>query len=98
MNQRLAKYQRATFALLIGLALMLATVACAQKQSQPNDRFSRRPQPGTPALDFVLRSTAGETIRASALWTNKPTLTETLTYQEATAATSRFFRLKCVQQ
>ena len=83
MNPRLTKYQRATFALLIGLALMLATIVSAQSQSpsagdqqspRANDRFSHGPQPGTTAPEFTLKTINGETVRVSALWTSKPTL------------------------
>jgi hypothetical protein len=61
------------FVLLFGYAFTGFT----QTDSRParrDSRFEHGPKPGSAAPDFELKTVDGKTLRASALWSNKPTV------------------------
>lgn len=64
------------------IACCLALIACGtpdlfaqnRARARRGDRFDKGPKPGAVAPDFELKSVDGKTVRASALWSNQPTL------------------------
>jgi len=59
---------------LILLPIAPAIDCHAQPSGAAADRFNKGPKPGMVAPDFELKNLLGESVRASALWSNKPTL------------------------
>src|SRR6266496_5342796 len=59
---------------LISIAILFGLLAAGEA------RFEHGPQPGTSAPDFQLKALDGTSVRASALWSNKPTLIMTGSY------------------
>ena len=73
-----ARANIAVLLLLFGPALTSAAQTARPREGPPAsgrpNRFDQGPKPGTAAPDFELKTAAGGPIRASILWSNKPTV------------------------